>query len=381
MVVLILLLVCVGWAVQQESSRGVSSSTSPPPAALKAYSEEGLQMLVNAAQLSDEAYAEFLKQADAHQEDYYIWNTVDKKYVEALAKVVTEVGIPVLKEGTQIERFDMEYRLEQETLDILYDMQGIRYRFFYSRYSEKEEYPNDLRETVWRIGEDSITMERGKFHDTWLYGYLYTQEYRISVGVAWFEREATQDFVDAKTFLPAEFTWSNHAYEQPPRTVIAYSQQTLQQLLDAAQLPEAEFAEFVQQAYEVPDDRLFVCRDLTKQEAAALARKIEAAGMPRLPDGETPEVFQAVYDADTEEISVFYRKGGTQYRFDYVSEGKEIPHMGEQPEAVWNMGEDVVALYRSEEKLIGELKKSGQKILITVTSYKKFRDFFWDEIV
>lgn len=211
---------CSPYGVPGETQPTNEQIQSTPPRMLNVFSEAALKTLLNAAQLSDADFTEFVIQATADSAaqiragklpQIYIPSNTEKREIEALAQQIMAIGLPVLKSNVNVEKYDLEYRPDSRSVDIFYDINGIRYRFVSFPYDGKQEPANKLPESTWSIGENDVALYRSE--QNWLYGYFYNNDYTVSVKVYSLSNEKTENSINIQSISPIEFGWSNEVGE------------------------------------------------------------------------------------------------------------------------------------------------------------------------
>lgn len=115
------------------------------PQTIRVHSMEALERLVSAAQLSDEEFADFIKQARKSGSQLSIPHNTQKQQIKVFAWLMEECGIPVFEDGIEPEHFLLEYRPESTWMSVTYHLKGIKYRFVSRPYSWEEHFPRDYR--------------------------------------------------------------------------------------------------------------------------------------------------------------------------------------------------------------------------------------------
>lgn len=108
------------------------------PQTIRVYSGEALERLVSAAHLSEEEFADFIKQARKPGSQFSMPRNTEKQHVEALARHMEKFGIPLIRDGVAPERFLLEYRPKSTWMSVTYHLEGITYRFVSRPYSMEE---------------------------------------------------------------------------------------------------------------------------------------------------------------------------------------------------------------------------------------------------
>ena len=169
-----------------------------------------------------------------------------------------------------------------------------------------------------------------------------------------------------------------HTQGIPPRSFHVNSIAALKTLLNAAQLSDADFAEFSAQAWASADDQIHILPDTKKQEVEELVQIIETVGIPVLKDHAMPESFHFEYRPGYTWIDMIYRLDDMRYRF-CISPTKNIleriwnylSRIRDIPVATWKLDEDTIVLYRNWQvrQRYGVLYRNGYTVSIDLLSY------------
>ena len=164
----------------------------------------------------------------------------------------------------------------------------------------------------------------------------------------------------------------------PPRGLRFDSLAALKTLLNAAQLSDSDFVEFIDQIYGAKSGEIYIPRDTTKQEVTDLAQIIETVGIPILKDHATPDSFYFEYRPHSSWIDIVYSIDNIRYRF-CISPTENIferiwnylSNIWYIPVATWNFDGNTIALYRNPRvrQRYGTLYRNGYTVSIDLLSY------------
>lgn len=99
------------------------------PQTIRVHSQEALERLISAAQLSDEEFADFIKQARKPGGQLSIPYNTKKQQIKVFAYLMEEFGIPLFRDDVAPERFLLEYRPKSAWMSVTYQLNDITYRF------------------------------------------------------------------------------------------------------------------------------------------------------------------------------------------------------------------------------------------------------------
>ncbi len=164
----------------------------------------------------------------------------------------------------------------------------------------------------------------------------------------------------------------------PPRSLRFDSLAALKTLLNAAELSDSDFAEFIEQIHGANSDQMDIPRNTTKQEVTDLAQIIETVGIPILKDHTTPDSFYFTYRPDNSWIDIIYRVDDMRYRFcisptEHIFEQiwSYLSRIFQFPVATWKLDDDTIAFYRNPkvDQRYGTLYRNGYTVSIDLLSY------------
>lgn len=196
-VVLTILIVLVLTACTSELSS--SGHMSPPPVTIIFESEEELQALLNAAVLPDTEFNAFMTQ-NADASGYKMIE--DKSEAAELSALIQTVGTPALLNKDLAEDYSFTYKPEKMTYDIIYLINGTRYRFFYKPFETFADVSGMDTVASYNLDGTSLTMyqlEDDKVGNKRMFAELYANGYYIQVIVNYTD-------INSVDFTP--FAWS-----------------------------------------------------------------------------------------------------------------------------------------------------------------------------
>ncbi len=191
-------------------------SASVPPRNFRVNSAVALKTLLNATELSDSDFAEFVAQAD---DQIHIPPNTQKQEIALLSQYITAVGLPLLKGGAKPDSFSFEYHPGSASIDLSCSLDGMRYRFYITPtkniFEKIQRYRYMIRcipVATWTLDEDTILLHwNWDWKDRSRHGVLYRNGYTVSVDLISYTDEPVWGFPFVTS---AEFVWSN-TLEQP----------------------------------------------------------------------------------------------------------------------------------------------------------------------
>lgn len=152
----------------------------------------------------------------------------------------------------------------------------------------------------------------------------------------------------------------------PPRRMKLFSEEALTAVINSAKLSDAEFTEFVAQAWADKDDQISIPNDTEKHEVESLVQFLTSVGVPMLNSDVTLESFYFEYRPQNSWIGNFYIIDGVKYVFVTCPHKGNIVRSKGNAEGVWTIGEDSIPLHRNEIYLEGKLYKEDYVVAVDI---------------
>lgn len=155
--------------------------TSSPPVTIIFESEEELQALLNAVSLPDAEFNAFMIQ----NTDTFSYKMIeDKSEAVELSALIQTVGTPVMLNKDLVEGYSFTYKPEKKTYDIIYFVNGTRYRFFYKPFETFADVSDMDAVESYNLDGALLTMyqlEDDKVGNKRMFAELYANGYYIQV--------------------------------------------------------------------------------------------------------------------------------------------------------------------------------------------------------
>lgn len=158
----------------------------------------------------------------------------------------------------------------------------------------------------------------------------------------------------------------------PPRILSTRSEEAIKEFLVAASLADAEFTEYVAQAR--ADSMALVSAGkiplinipsrFNRHDADVLLQIMQAFGLPVLSDRQKLEYFYFAYRPDEPVVYFYYDIDGVRYRFVYNPYNSDEDRVNKATERMWTLGNDKIALYREDDRLVGHLYKTNYMLTV-----------------
>ena len=135
-----------------------------------------------------------------------------------------------------------------------------------------------------------------------------------------------------------------------PRRILVYSKVALSKLVNAAKLPDAEFAEFVAQVCADQDSQISMASNTEKEEVESLVQFLQSGMVPMLKSGVIPEDYKFEYRPFESLVVTGYTINGVRYVFGSgLYQGDGFCYEG-KTEGVLAIGDDSVTLHRDGKR-------------------------------
>lgn len=171
---------------------------------------------------------------------------------------------------------------------------------------------------------------------------------------------------------PGSTDVSNDNSGIPPRILSTRSEEAIKEFLAAAPSSDAEFAEYVAQTRANSTELVRAGKSplinipstLNRQEIDVLLQMLQEIGFPVLSDSINPEHFYFAYRPDTPVVYFYYNIDGVRYRFVYNLYNGDAEKINTTTERLWPFGNDEIAMYRENDRLIGYLYKTNYMLTV-----------------
>lgn len=188
-----------------------TASATSPPRSFRVNSVAALKTLLNATELSDSNFAEFVAQPD---DQIHIPPDTNKQEISLLSQRIAAVGLPLLKGSAKPDAFSFEYRPGSASIDLSYTLDGMRYRFYITPtqniFEKIQHYRYMIRRipvATWKLDEDTIVLRWDwDWKERSRYGILYRNGYTVSIDLVSYTEKPVWGFPFVTS---AEFVWSN----------------------------------------------------------------------------------------------------------------------------------------------------------------------------
>ncbi len=184
---LICLLVCLWVLLTATACANAPSSPTQPanhfvPRIVTISSYEELHSFVAATSLTD-----------AHQRSGF----QDKNELLEFSQLMQAVGYPIASGMQETDTFKMQYRPEEGLYDIIYRLDGTRYRFVYTKFDSFTSRAGAVPIVSYTIEDALLALYQGV---GCLVGEIYANGYQIRI--------IAEDYTDCNALAFKEFHWS-----------------------------------------------------------------------------------------------------------------------------------------------------------------------------
>ena len=176
-----------------------NSGHMAPPVTITFDTEEELQELLDAAELSNAEFDAFMTR-NANITSYK--KIESQGEVAELSALIQAVGTPVLLNRDLVENYSFTYKPEKLIYDVKYYINGTRYRFFYKPFEEVTDVSDMNTVASYDLNGTSLTMfqlEDDNVGNKRMFAEVYANGYYIQIIVNYKD-------INAVDFTP--FVWS-----------------------------------------------------------------------------------------------------------------------------------------------------------------------------